>query len=288
MSGPPVKIAAGAAAAGERLGWTLFIAAAAHGLLILGVGFAPPLTGGTDEVPTLEVTLLDAPVPDQEAPEDARYLAQASERGGGNVEEHIRPEFHPRPPAPDAAEDPDRGAEREPALHEPEPAAAERIASWRAPLTATIAPPEAEPEARPPEAPPEGGLTRVSAAERREHFVSVDARESVFAEYLAAWKARMERLGTLNFPTVARAQRSGNPVLEVALSADGYLEGVEVTRSSGHSALDQAAVDLVKLASPFDPFPAAVRAQYDVLRFSYEWRFIEGRAGTGVLHAPER
>jgi periplasmic protein TonB len=288
VNGPPFQAATGMAAAGERLGWALFLAAAAHGLLILGVGFAPPLVSGPDEVPTLEVTLLDAPVPDQEAPEDARYLAQASEHGGGNVEEHVRPEFHPRPPAPDAAEDSDQGAQTEPAAPVPERAAADRVATWRGPLRATIAPPETEPEARPPEAPPEGGLTRISAAERREHFVSVDARESVFAEYLAAWKARMERLGTLNFPTVARGQRSGNPVLEVALGADGHLEGVEVTRSSGHSALDQAAVELVRLASPFDPFPPAVRAQYDVLRFSYEWRFIEGRAGTGVLRAPER
>jgi protein TonB len=127
----------------------------------------------------------------------------------------------------------------------------------------------------PPE--PEGGPTRISDADPREFFVSIDARASVFAEYLVGWKARMERLGTVNFPAAARRVHGRNPVLEVALSADGRLAEVRVTRSSGVGALDQAALDLVRLASPFDPFPADVRAQYDTLRFAYEWRFIDGR-----------
>ena len=48
--------------------------------------------------------------------------------------------------------------------------------------------------------------------------------------------------------------------------------GLEVTLVD----MDQAALDLVRLASPFDPFPADVRARYDTLRFAYEWRFLEG------------
>jgi periplasmic protein TonB len=134
---------------------------------------------------------------------------------------------------------------------------------------------------------PEGGVTRITAAGEREYFVSVSARESVFAEYLAAWKARMERLGTLNYPTIAGRQ-GGNPVLEVALAADGSLREVRVTSSSGQGALDQAAIDLVRLGSPTILSPPAVRAQFDVLRFAYEWRFIEDRAGEGRLRARER
>lgn len=282
-----MKTAAGGAVAGERLGWAIFIAAAAHGLLILGVGFTPPDAEDPAEVPTLEVTLLEAPPADERAPENARYLAQASQDGTGNTRETLRPEFHERPPAPAAPDPATPGRDAQQRPEAPQAAAAERIASWNAPLRASIAPLPAEETARPAKAPPEGGLTRVSADEPREHFISLDTRESVFAEYLAGWKARMERLGTLNFPTVAGG-RSGNPVLEVAVAADGALEAVRVTRSSGQPALDQAAVDLVRLASPFDPFPAAVRSQYDVLRFAYEWRFIEGRAGEGVLRAPAR
>ena len=255
-------------AAGERFSWALFLAVAAHGLFILGVSFTGPDRAGPDEVPTLEVTLLESPTPDEREPDDARYLAQENQEGEGNIDESLRPEFHERPPAP----------EEVPAEPPAPPDPADTVlGSWSGPLRTAIAPPERErpPEPVPPE--PEGGPTRISDADPREFFVSIDARASVFAEYLAGWKARMERLGTVNFPAAARRVHGRNPVLEVALSADGSLAEVRVTRSSGVGALDQAALDLVRLASPFDPFPANVRAQYDTLRFAYEWRFIDGR-----------
>ena len=280
--------AASSGVASERLAWAVFIAAAAHGLLILGVGFAPPDSGGPDEVPTLEVTLLDAPVPDQATPTDAQYLAQASQEGAGNVAEQLPPEFFDAPPAPEDTADTDardRQPEREPMLPAPDLPAAERVASWQAPLRATIAPQQPAADVRPAAPPPDGGETRVTAADEREYFVSVSARESVFAEYLAAWKARMERLGTLNYPAAADQRQGGNPVLEVAVAADGRLREVRLTQSSGHSALDQAAIDLVRLGSPYDAFPPAVRAQHDVLRFAYEWRFLAGRADAGELRA---
>lgn len=275
----------------ERLAWAIFMAAAAHGLFILGVGFSPPPLDPSAEAPTLEVTLLDAPVADQPVPEDARYLAQASQDGAGNVEEQVRPEFFdtlPTPSEPDAllAPLPEEATEHFPG--EPEVYAPDMVASWDGAMLAAVAPPFSEPEIVPAAPPPEGGITRVTATGRLEYFVSVSAQESVFAEYLAAWKARMERLGTLNFPNVTRDQRSGNPVLEVAVAADGTLEDVRVTQSSGHSALDQAAVELVRLASPFDAFPFLVRTRYDVLRFAYEWRFIDGQASPGELRAAPR
>jgi periplasmic protein TonB len=276
---------ASSAVAGERLAWAVFLAAAAHGVLILGLGFSPPGAGGPEEVPTLEVTLLDAPLPDQPVPADARYLAQASQEGAGNVEEQVRPEFYDALPAPATSDARERGEAPDDTPPQPEDPAAERVASWNSWMQAAIAPLHEEAEPRPAEAQPDGGVTRVTATGEREYFVSVSARESLFAEYLASWKARMERIGTLNFPAAANRSHSSNPVLEVAVAADGTLKEVRVTQSSGHGGLDQAAVDLVRLASPYDRFPPAVRAQYDVLRFAYEWRFIEGRAAPGTLRA---
>ena len=46
--------------------------------------------------------------------------------------------------------------------------------------------------------------------------------------------------------------------------------------SSGQRELDQAAMQILRLAAPFEPFPEGLRAEYDVLRFAYEWRFSEG------------
>ena len=50
-----------------------------------------------------------------------------------------------------------------------------------------------------------------------------DTRESQIAGYLDGWKRRIEQVGTLNFPNEARRRSlSGNPVLEVAISANGH------------------------------------------------------------------
>ena len=81
------------------------------------------------------------------------------------------------------------------------------------------------------------------------------------APYLAAWKRKVERVGTLNFPSAARsAGLSGSPVVEVEIAADGRSARRSVRRSSGHGALDQAALTILRLASPFDPFPAELAA----------------------------
>jgi len=81
-----------------------------------------------------------------------------------------------------------------------------------------------------------------------------DTRESAIAAYLDGWKRRIEQVGTLNFPNEARRRSlSGNPVLEVAIRADGRLEQVVVRRSSGHRELDAAAADIVRLASRSTP-----------------------------------
>jgi len=53
---------------------------------------------------------------------------------------------------------------------------------------------------------------------------------------------------------------------------------VIVKRSSGRKDIDQAALSILRLASPFDPFPAELRKQYDELRFAYEWQFLGGNA----------
>ena len=37
--------------------------------------------------------------------------------------------------------------------------------------------------------------------------------------------------------------------------------------------IDQAALDILRRASPFEPFPPEIRADYDRLRFAYKWVF---------------
>ena len=119
--------------------------------------------------------------------------------------------------------------------------------------------------------------TAIPDARPRELLISANTRESRIATYLSTWKSKVEQVGTLNFPSAAsQAPGTRNPVLEVAISADGRLRDVVVKSSSGQRDLDQAAMQILRLAAPFEPFPEALRAEYDVLRFAYEWRFSEG------------
>ena len=55
----------------------------------------------------------------------------------------------------------------------------------------------------------------------------------------------------------------------MAILADGTLESATIMRSSGSPKLDQAALDILKLASPFDPFPKELAEKYRLLRFKY-------------------
>ena len=87
-------------------------------------------------------------------------------------------------------------------------------------------------------------------------------------------------------PAAARyAGKNASPVIEVAIGANGQLLRAVIRRSSGDPELDQAALAILKLASPFDPFPPELARRYRVLRFVYEWQFVGGRVAAGTVTA---
>ena len=71
----------------ERLRATLVLSLLVHGMLVLGVGFA--LNEAAPVLPTLDVILTEATT--TLTPEQADFLAQASNRGGGEHDEARRP-----------------------------------------------------------------------------------------------------------------------------------------------------------------------------------------------------
>ncbi len=108
----------------------------------------------------------------------------------------------------------------------------------------------------------------------RELVTSVDTKESKIAGYLSSWKTKIETIGIKYFPDEAMvAGVTGSPTLEVTINASGQLEQALVRRSSGSRALDQIALSILRRAAPFDPFPEAIRVDYDQLRFAYKWQF---------------
>ncbi len=283
----------------DRMLTTLFLAGLFHLILILGVSFSLPQADRRGEAPSLEVLLVSQALPESLTNEDARYLAQRTQQGAGNMRDAGRSRV---PTAADAPVDQQGEPEGSAGLGYSGPtggesAAIESAAAGRLRYTADATEPESAAEAVPrqrlagaaaalPSSADDSQL-RLRGPARRELMVTPSTRQSDVAVYLDAWKRQVERVGTLNFPTAARRSRlSGSPLIEVALAADGRLAEARVRRSSGYAEIDQAALEVLRLAAPFDPFPRELAARHDALRFAYEWHFEGGQLTGSAVRVP--
>ena len=108
----------------------------------------------------------------------------------------------------------------------------------------------------------------------RRKFIGARTQEYRFAQYIEDWRIKVERIGNLNYPEAARQKRIyGSLQLTVSIRADGSVENVEVSRSSGQRILDAAAQRIVKLAAPFSPLPPDIRKDTDILSITRTWTF---------------
>ena len=108
----------------------------------------------------------------------------------------------------------------------------------------------------------------------RRKFIGARTQEYRFAQYIEDWRIKVERIGNLNYPEAARQKRIyGSLQLTVSIRADGSVENVEVSRSSGRGILDAAAQRIVKLAAPFSPLPPDIRKDTDILSITRTWTF---------------
>ncbi len=108
----------------------------------------------------------------------------------------------------------------------------------------------------------------------RRKSVGARTREYRFAQYIEDWRIKVERIGNLNYPEEARSRQIyGKLILSVSIRADGSLETVEVSRSSGQRILDAAAMRIVKLAAPYAPLPPNITRDTDILTITRTWTF---------------
>jgi protein TonB len=291
-----VKRTQGTAGSGDRLTVTLFLAALFHLVLILGISFAPP-SADFGSVPTLEVILVNNPLPDTFRNDRASYLAERTQQGSGNSPDGQTR----RPSAGSGAENLPGAPEGGDALPAPEgrPGGEGELLAGRdgaprfvaaeaeASTAQALLPRETFAGASYPFAADDDGELQLKGAPRRELLVTPNTRISEVAVYLDAWKRRIEQVGTINFPNAARRSKlSGNPVVEVVLASGGGLVRADVRRSSGYGELDRAALDILRLATPFEAFPRELADKYDVLRFAYEWQFVAGRLAGSAVEVP--
>lgn len=275
----------------DRLGVMLFFAMAMHAIIILGVSFTLEDMSDPKQLDTMEITLVHSQT--DEAPEDADYLAQANQLGSGNTEEKVRASSPFSNPLPT----PDKGFA--PATRQditPPPADKEKY--QREVLSVTDSPRSmhSKPEKIP--LPHESNtitaaqlfersseiarlsaeinkLKKTFARELHHTYLSgANAKQYKYANYLDAWRAKVEKIGNLNYPKHALQQKiSGKLLLDVAIKPDGSLHSIRVLRSSGHAVLDRAAKRIVRMSSPFSPLPKDILKETDILHIPRVWQF---------------
>ena len=294
-------LGAGLPPANDRMLTTCFLAALFHAIVILGVTFSAPGTkSGGNDAPGLEVILVNDKAPSVAQNPNAQYLSERSQRGSGNTlknERALIPKSSLMPversgiPSGEglAAQQAgtEAGDEELIATHRP----AQKIlyfASSTAAEQASQLPLLLEKRPDLAMSPNDDGVElRMRGDARQQLWIAADTRESDVAVYLDNWRRKIERVGTINFPNAARREKlSGTPVIEVTIGSDGKLLQTVVRRSSGHAEIDEAAMRILKLAAPFDPFPRELTAKHDEIRIAYEWQFLEGASqGAEVFYS---
>ena len=271
----------------DRLPAMLFLAALVHGVLIIGVTFNAELADRFANVIALEVTIVANPDQQIDRPDDAEYLAQASQEGGGNTTEQVRASA----PLQSAMTVDNDGTEDGTALVDADThqqSADEVLASQDASDRQVEIEPRTDPQTENsiaivmeagnevtlplPQEDPASML--IHADEPRQLIISADTRESVIATYLDNWKRRIEAVGASYLPQLGDLDNiTGSPTLMVRIDVTGELLEAVIRKSSGSTFLDLAALDILQRASPFNPFPPEISAEYDTVRFEYKWLF---------------
>jgi len=225
----------------QKLRQMLSVATVLHLLILIGLDFVPNSTLGLRK---MLATLLEVSPENQsnyKIPEIALNIAPHAHQDWNLVESYNEPmEPHAaKPKAPSLMELPNLDAP---------------------PATLEIA-----------ENTPHG---TVAHQEWQKRTISAAAHQSRDAQYLANWQSYMEQFGNAHYPPQALAQNlQGQLRLLVAIRQDGQLHEVTLLHSSGSPLLDQAAIDLVKQAAPFDPLPADIAVDTEILEIIRTWQF---------------
>jgi len=124
------------------------------------------------------------------------------------------------------------------------------------------------------------GFGEQGADDNKINFVNIaSARKYLGAGYLEAWQTKVVRIGNLNYPAVAAKKNfSSALMMDVGIKSDGSIYSINITKSSGNQALDEAAKRIVRMSAPFPPIPADLLKelklkQQDILMISRVWKF---------------
>ena len=276
----------------DRLTFTLFLALSLHLVVLLGIGFGFPEPRQAPS--TLEVILAKHKA--AAAPQDADFVAQANQEGSGSEEEKLKPTTDQMADFDDAIIRKTKPLPQQATQQEIKPKTQTQLSTAGASEQKTVVTPTSKEDKKVQVSKEEmlANLNRqiemasyeAALEEKRQAYAkrpkkrvltSASATEARDAAYLDAWRLKIERIGNMNYPSEARRRKLyGQLRLLVSINSDGSLREMKVLKSSGHRMLDQAAMQIVKLASPFSAFPPEIKRDTDILEIIRTWRFEKG------------
>lgn len=264
----------------------VLLAMTVHVVVLLGVSFE--FSNSAQQSQQIEVTLANRP--STAAPDDARLIAQSNQEGSGDEAEMDQDNSRNHLPTDDPTAQQDlpqlkseeSAAQKETlttdalarhtAITRPEEdnrqeSKLDGVSPEAARLSAELASLQAEIDEQ----------TRSFADKPRVRRLSnASAKQSADAAYLLDWRRRLEAVGNQYYPEASiRYGIYGDVRLLVVILQDGSLEEVKVLSSSGFAVLDEAAIKVVRMAAPFAPFPAELRATTDKLEIVRTWQYLE-------------
>lgn len=273
----------------SRLSVAMLISVVLHAVVLFGITFKFPLPKFNNATAPLEVVLVNSKSTSK--PNEADALAQANLDGGGNTDEPRRAKT-PFPLLPEhektldtvnarkKTEQLEQEAKRlmtaskgKQSVHQPDPRL-ERLEQKQEIQNAADLVQRSLEIAR-LEAQIDKDYEAYQKHPKRK-FIGARTQEYRFARYVEDWRAKVERIGNLNYPEAAKREKLyGNLQLTVGIRADGSLESVEINRPSGKKILDTAAIRIVKLAGQngFAPFPPDISRDIDILHITRTWIF---------------
>lgn len=207
---------------------------------ILGLAlwqYTDPLPAAPTMPPmALEIELPTLPEPEKEP-----------EKPKENLTKQNPPAPKPAPPKPEPAPKPETKPE-------PEPSTEETVASGALPKIE-----------------PDDGGSENQGAPPEEETISLESKAPEYLSYLGQIKVKVKRHWI--FPPQARDNRqSGRLTALFTLDNNGELIKIVVEESSGHPILDHAAMEAVRGANPFEPFPDHIKLKRLNIRASFDYR----------------
>lgn len=110
----------------------------------------------------------------------------------------------------------------------------------------------------------------------RRKFITQYTKEYRLKKYFEECLANIEKVTFLNPLKIHWALQ-----LAISIKPDGSIENIEVSRPSGQRDVDEFAIQTIKLAAPFPPFPPEIAKDTDFLTIVGTWNVpLPNRQGT--------